>query len=82
MDDFFIRCEATFLEDSYVDIPYLTNQEYTLTDIYDDVVIALMAENSDTWEDQNISNGELGDKIREEFVKGAGQVNVSENVFN
>ena len=36
-----------------------------------------MAENADTREDLRLPEGELGDKIREEFDKGQGQVLVT-----
>jgi len=60
-----------------IDVPNVTRQEYTLIDITNDGFVALMAENADTREDLRLPEGELGDKIREEFEKGAGQVLVT-----
>lgn len=50
---------------------------HQLIDITNDGFVALMAENADTREDLRLPEGELGDKIREEFEKGAGQVLVT-----
>lgn len=52
-------------------------QVYTVIDINSDGLLSLMAENADTREDLRLPASELGDKIREEFEKGAGQVHVS-----
>jgi len=61
-----------------IDVPNVTRQEYTLMDITNDGFVALMADNAETREDLRLPEGELGDKIREEFEKPlAGQVLVT-----
>jgi translation initiation factor 5A len=48
-----------------------------LMDITNDGFVSLMADNADTREDLRLPEGELGDKIREEFEKGTSQVLVT-----
>lgn len=72
-----IRYEGSFGSNEYVDIPNVTRQEYTLIDITNDGKVAIMAENTETREDLNLPDGELGDKIKEKFEKANGLVLVS-----
>ncbi|KAM0199642.1 hypothetical protein ACHAQI_012016 [Fusarium lateritium] len=71
------KVERTYPSTENVIVPDIMRQEYTLIDITNDGYVALMAENADTREDVLLPDGELGDQIREEFDKEAGQVLVT-----
>lgn len=53
-----------------MDVPHVSRNEYTLTDISDDGYLALMNENGDLREDLKIPEGETGVTLRNDFDSG------------
>lgn len=58
-------------------MPNVSRNDYQLIDISADGFASLMNEKGDTREDLRIPDGELGQKIRDEFVKEDNTVIVS-----
>lgn len=58
-------------------LSHLTHCRPQLIDITSDGFVSLMADNADTREDLRLPEGEIGDKIKEEFEKGSGSVLVT-----
>jgi len=57
-----------------VDVPNVNRSDFQLIDISDDGFVTLMTEKGDTRADLSVPSGELGDKIREDFEKGDGNI--------
>jgi len=60
-----------------IDVPNVNRSDYQLIDISDDGFATLMNDKGDTRADLSVPEGELGDKIREDFEKGEGTVIVT-----
>jgi len=52
-----------------IDVPNVSRQDYQLLDISDDGFVSLMNEKGDTRDDLKLPEGELGQKLKEEFGK-------------
>lgn len=52
-----------------VDVPNVNRSDYTLIDISDDGFVTLMNDKGDTRQDLKLPEGELADKIRDEFER-------------
>jgi len=60
-----------------IDVPNVTRNDFQLIDISDDGFVTLMNDKGDTRQDLRLPEGELGDKIREEFGRDEGNVIVT-----
>lgn len=63
-----------------IDVPNVNRSDYQLIDISDDGFATLMNDKGDTRDDLRIPEGELGNKIREEFNKDDNTVIVSARI--
>jgi len=52
-----------------IDVPNVTRNDFQLIDVSDDGFATLMNDKGDTRDDLRLPEGELGQKIREEFVR-------------
>jgi len=52
-----------------IDVPNVTRNDFQLIDVSDDCFATLMNDKGDTRDDLRLPEGELGQKIREEFVR-------------
>lgn len=60
-----------------IDVPNVTRNDFQLIDISDDGFVTLMNDKGDTRQDLRLPEGELGDKIRQEFGNDEGNVIVT-----
>jgi translation initiation factor 5A len=59
-----------------MDVPEVTRADYQLVDISDDGFVSLLKQDGTTKDDLRLPEGELGEKLKEEFEKG-GEITVS-----